>query len=532
MYRLRGSLTVIKTSFEQWIDWAKESSYTMLPVISCTKWKGERGLSSVPSWEAAWEQAGLNSFVLESGKAGRYTILGLDPYSVIRGTNDHAEVWTTEGTHTIQRCHPLQAVKQWMRPYRSPKVADAPRFIGGCVGFWGYDVARSIERLPEHALRDVDVPDYAFALYDRIWIIDHEDSVLYTAVHKQLTPEMKQRPEHLQMVYEEAEREASAMVERWQQIVQSELAKTNGQARIRLLESDRQAGKQLDVDIEAIPELVRAFSREEFEQAVRQIQTYIGQGDVFQVNLSVRQSRKLQSSPESIYEWLRLINPSPYMGLLRFSDFTLVSGSPELLVRLEDSRLGTRPIAGTRPRGATVEEDLRMADELISNEKERAEHVMLVDLERNDLGKISEYGSVKVDEFMVIEYYSHVMHIVSQVNGRLAGGKDAFDVIAAAFPGGTITGAPKVRTMEIIEELEPVRRGPYTGSIGWIDYNGDMEFNIIIRTLLAKEGIGYVQAGAGIVIDSEPSKEYTESLNKAKAVWRAVQYSEQMMSGA
>lgn len=503
----------------------------MLPFVLRTEWKGERGLSSVPSWEAVWQQAGPDSFVLESGKAGRYSILGLDPYSVIRGTNDQAEIWTVDGTLEKRQCNPLQAVKQWMLPYRSPKVADVPRFIGGCVGFWGYDVARSIERLPEHALRDVDVPDYAFALYDRIWIIDHEESVLYTAVHKKLTPEMEQSREQLQLVYQEAEREACAMVERWYQIVQSESAKANGQARIRLLESDLEAGKQLDIDIEAIPDLVRAFRREEFEQAVRQIQTYIGQGDVFQVNLSVRQSSKLKSSPESIYEWLRLINPSPYMGLLRFSDFTLVSGSPELLVRLEDGRLGTRPIAGTRPRGATSEEDLRLADELISNEKERAEHVMLVDLERNDLGRISEYGSVKVDEFMVIEYYSHVMHIVSQVNGKLASGKDGFDVIAATFPGGTITGAPKVRTMEIIEELEPVRRGPYTGSIGWIDYNGDMEFNIIIRTLLAKEGIGYVQAGAGIVIDSVPAKEYTESLNKAKAVWRAVQYSEQMMSG-
>jgi para-aminobenzoate synthetase component 1 len=218
------------------------------------------------------------------------------------------------------------------------------------------------------------------------------------------------------------------------------------------------------------------------------------------------------------------------MGLLRFSDFALVSGSPELLVALENGILRTRPIAGTRPRGQNEDDDLKLAAELINNEKERAEHVMLVDLERNDLGRISKYGTVRVDDFMVIERYSHVMHIVSEVVGELAEGKDAFDVIAATFPGGTITGAPKIRTMEIIEELEPVRRGPYTGSMGWIDYNGNMEFNIIIRTLVAAQGIGHVQAGAGIVIDSVPEREFVESLNKAKALWKAIEVSERSMS--
>jgi para-aminobenzoate synthetase component 1 len=293
-------------------------------------------------------------------------------------------------------------------------------------------------------------------------------------------------------------------------------------------EAYRQAFRedQLQIDIEALEGIQRSFRKEEFIRAVQRIRQYIGQGDVFQVNLSVRQSRKLKAAPEEIYECLRLLNPSPYMGLLRFGDFQLVSASPELLVQLEDGMVRTRPIAGTRPRGASEQEDRRLAEELAGNEKERAEHVMLVDLERNDLGRISEYGTVKVDDFMVIEYYSHVMHIVSEVKGKLAQGKDAFDVIAATFPGGTITGAPKIRTMEIIEELEPVRRGPYTGAMGWIDYNGNMEFNIIIRTLVVRDGTGYIQAGAGIVIDSVPEKEYTESLNKAKALWKAIEYTE------
>ena len=292
------------------------------------------------------------------------------------------------------------------------------------------------------------------------------------------------------------------------------------------------AREQLHIDVESIAGIQPAFGKADYIAAVQRIQVYISQGDVFQVNLSVRQSRQLCTTPEEIYEALRIVNPSPYMGLLRFAGFALVSGSPELLVQLEDGVLRTRPIAGTRPRGKDEQDDLRLAGELIDNDKERAEHVMLVDLERNDLGRISKYGSVHVKDFMVIEYYSHVMHIVSEVVGELAEGKDAYDVIAATFPGGTITGAPKIRTMEIIEELEPVRRGPYTGSMGWIDYNGNMEFNIIIRTLVAVQGMGHIQAGAGIVIDSIPEREYMESLNKAKAMWKAIEYSERSMSRA
>jgi para-aminobenzoate synthetase component 1 len=218
------------------------------------------------------------------------------------------------------------------------------------------------------------------------------------------------------------------------------------------------------------------------------------------------------------------------MGMLRFADFQLVSASPELLVQVEGHKVRTRPIAGTRPRGLNEEQDIKLAYELIHDEKERAEHIMLVDLQRNDLGKIARYGTVKVDDFMVIEYYSHVMHIVSEVKAELAAGKDAYDVLAAVFPGGTITGAPKIRTMEIIEELEPIRRGPYTGTIGWIDYNGNMEFNMVIRTMVVADQTAYIQAGAGIVIDSNPEKEYIESINKAKALWKAIEFSEQRMS--
>ncbi len=269
-----------------------------------------------------------------------------------------------------------------------------------------------------------------------------------------------------------------------------------------------------------------SFAKAEFEQAVERVQAYIAQGDVFQVNLSVRQTKPIEVGADEVYSVLRKLNPSPYMGYLHFSDFQLVSGSPELLVKVKERHVSTRPIAGTRPRGKTEEEDLALAGELINNEKERAEHVMLVDLERNDLGRVCRYGSVEVSELMVIERYSHVMHIVSHVKGELADGKDAYDAIEAAFPGGTITGAPKIRTMQIIGELEPVKRGVYTGSIGWFDFNGDVELNIAIRTMVVKNRQAHVQAGAGIVIDSNPEAEYYESLKKAEALWKALELSQ------
>ncbi len=260
--------------------------------------------------------------------------------------------------------------------------------------------------------------------------------------------------------------------------------------------------------------------------AVRRVQRYIAAGDVFQVNLSVRQSQPLVTHPFAVYKQLRMLNPSPYMAYLHTPEFQVVSGSPELLVRKRGWRLETRPIAGTRSRGRTAAEDEQIARKLLASEKERAEHAMLVDLERNDLGRVCAYGTVRVDEWMTVEKYSHVMHIVSHVSGTMTTEHDAFSVIRAMFPGGTITGAPKVRTMEIIEELEPVRRGLYTGSIGWIDFQGNMELNIAIRTMVVKDGLAHVQAGAGIVIDSNPEHEYKECLKKAAALWKAKELSE------
>jgi para-aminobenzoate synthetase component 1 len=518
---------VIVTTLEHWRKWAP--SYTMLPYIIKLGLAEDR----IQSWTKAWEAAAPDSFVLESGKGGRYTFLGLQPLSTIRGNGQEAEIMLTargqlapEDQSPPSRkilAKPLEAVKEWMKPYRAPKVAGTPKFLGGCAGFWGYDVIRTIERLPERIQPDLAIPDYCFGMYDRIWILDHEEKCLYIAVHMQINLQAADDGSYLAAQYEQAHIRAEEMLRTWHEIRSINWKSPKGDPFTR---------EQMNIDIENIQGIQAAFDKEDYIHATQRIQSYISHGDVFQINLSVRQSRELQAAPEDIYESLRIVNPSPYMGLLRFSDFALVSGSPELLVALENGTLRTRPIAGTRRRGRDEQEDHKLADELINSEKERAEHVMLVDLQRNDLGRISKYGSVRVDDFMVIEYYSHVMHIVSEVVGELAEDKDAFDVIAATFPGGTITGAPKIRTMEIIEELEPVRRGPYTGSMGWIDYNGNMEFNIIIRTLVAVEGIGHVQAGAGIVIDSIPEREYMESLNKAKALWKAIEISEQSMSRA
>ncbi|WP_156889530.1 anthranilate synthase component I family protein [Paenibacillus harenae] len=519
------------TALEQWIRWHAERQYTTLPILKELpfQWKGR---TSVTSWEEVWQDASPYAFVLESGKAGRYTYLGLHPDGVIRGKGQAAESVQFEllegQTRRQWRGKPLEVVREWMSGHRGPRLDGGPKWIGGCAGFWSYDVIRSIERLPSHARDDTNIPDYLFMLMNELWIVDHEQAKVYCVVHSAIDPEANEN--ELRATYERALSRAEGMSDYWLTWFEASEAQEKADKlraeRLRLTEGDL-----LQMDVETMTGLTSPFTKEAYMDAVRRIRRYIEQGDVFQVNLSVRQSRATAISPEELYEWLRLFNPSPYMGFLRCPDFQLVSASPELLVELGGDKLVTRPIAGTRRRGRTEEEDLRLAEELRSNEKERAEHIMLVDLERNDLGRISAYGTVKVEELMVIEQYSHVMHLVSQVEGRLAEGKDAYDVIAATFPGGTITGAPKIRTMEIIEELEPVRRGPYTGSLGWIDYNGDMEFNIIIRTMTVQDGVVHVQAGAGIVIDSEPEREYKESLNKAKALWKAMQYSERFASG-
>ncbi|GAA0138049.1 aminodeoxychorismate synthase component I [Paenibacillus sp. YSY-4.3] len=511
------------TRWEHWESWAAEGCWTMLPCAV----KMKSGPRLPGDWAQAWNTARPYSFVLESGKDGRYTFLGLEPLSVIRGKGTLAQIEDTSTGQIVQvEGRPLDVLHEWLKPFKSPAVPGLPKFSGGGVGYLSYDVARSLERLPVIAEDDLRIDDYIWMRMEELWVFDHELEEIYAIVHCPVGAEKSALP--LAEAFVEAKRRASLMLDRWNEIIHEAehgamAEKTKG--RQEALTARKASSPEWDDILERSSSI--SFAQDDFEAAVRRVQEYIAAGDVFQVNLSLRRGIPLAVSPEEIYEWLRLLNPSPYMGLLRFPDFQLVSVSPELLVKLEQGKMATRPIAGTRRRGATPEEDEAMACELLGSEKERAEHIMLVDLLRNDLGRVSKFGTVRASELMVIEYYSHVMHLVSQVEGQLDPGKTPFDVIAAVFPGGTITGAPKVRTMEIIEELEPVTRGPYTGAMGWIDYNGNMELNIIIRTLVVKDGVGHIQAGAGIVIDSVPYREYRECHNKARAITMAVGLSQE-----
>ena len=431
--------------------------------------------------------------LLESGRSGNYSMFGTNPIAVLEGWENHLNVVNQSGRQEKIEGDPLLAMKQWMSRYEMAYDETLPDFQGGAMGFISYDYARKIEKLPELAKDDLETPLLYFLVFNEMAVFDYENQIIWL------------------MKIGEANKVDSC--QRW-------LDEMEHMCCVIASSSTATHSHQFDGSLQS-EDLQVSMTDSEFQDAVKRIKDYISQGDLFQVNLSVRQSRPLVANPLNIYSALRKLNPSPYMSYMHTPHFQIVSGSPELLVKKKRDEISTRPIAGTRSRGADEHEDERLANELIKNEKERAEHVMLVDLERNDLGRVCAYGSVEVNEFMVIEKYSHVMHIVSNVRGTLAEGYDEYDVIKATFPGGTITGAPKVRTMEVIEELEPVRRGIYTGSIGWIGFNGDMELNIVIRTLFAKDGIGHIQAGAGIVIDSEPKHEYKESLKKAAAVWRA-----------
>ena len=435
---------------------------------------------------------------LESGRGGQYSIAAWHPMATAKSVEQGLELTWNNGEVELKTGEALAELEKVIAEYKFETIPHLPDFQGGAIGFISYDYARTIEVLPNEAEDDLQVPDLYFYLFDH-W-----------AVHNVKTDEVTL------MKLSTCRVDLQAWQADWQQQAEEGLKNRH---------FHQETAKNMQQDQ---TELQVSFHGEAFEAAIRKIQHYIGQGDVFQVNLSVRQAKKLAAAPITMYEAVRSFNPSPYMAYIESEQFAVVSGSPELLVKRKGNELSTRPIAGTRPRGESEEQDLALANELIHHEKERAEHVMLVDLERNDLGRVSKYGTVEVNEFMVIEHYSHVMHIVSNVRGEIAQGKTNADVIRAMFPGGTITGAPKIRTMEIIEELEPVRRGLYTGSIGWMGYTGDLELNIVIRTAYIKDDVAYIQAGAGIVIDSIPENEYVESMNKAKAMWQATAMAEEV----
>jgi para-aminobenzoate synthetase component 1 len=480
-------------------------SYPFVPLAVRREWPAH-----IDPWQvlASLQPSLQEAVLLESGRVGRYTFLAYQPVATLRSIRGETTVSYADGqTDFLEADNPLDGLRRLLSRYRTPVIADMPDFSGGAIGYMSYEMNRFFEpTLPQIAADDLQLPDLYVMIMQDLLVFDHETREIICLTHLST--------EHLT---EDAYRQAADRLEKHADDLTRLVMDTD--------DTDWESLRKRPL-VQATPASV-SFGKDQFEDAVRRVKSYIAEGDVFQVNLSVRQSKPMQVTAPEVYDVLRKLNPSPYMGYLSFPEFQLVSASPELLVKVKGGEVSTRPIAGTRPRGQTDAEDEALARELIDNEKERAEHVMLVDLERNDLGRVCRFGSVEVSEFMVVEKYSHVMHIVSHVKGELARDKDAFDAVAAAFPGGTITGAPKVRTMEIIEELEPVKRGVYTGSIGWFGFNGEVEVNIAIRTMVVKDGMAHVQAGAGIVIDSVPEAEYAESLKKAEALWKALELSEQ-----
>ncbi len=449
--------------------------------------------------------AGSYAFLLESveggERIGRYSFLGSEPFCVIRTRGDEVRV-LEDGQERAFRLQsgqdPLHVLKDHLGRYRWVGGEDLPAFCGGAVGYVGYDTVRHFESLPGTPVDDAGLDDCVFLLTDSILIFDHVRHRVKVLVNARVEGD----PD---AAYDRAVQRIEQLIERLRQPL--EPSPPSGGS-----------GEPLSVTPNITPE--------QYREAVRRCKEYIVAGDVIQVVLSQRQAVPVRSHPFDIYRALRSVNPSPYMYYLSLDGLHIVGSSPEILVRLEDGVVTTRPIAGTRPRGRSSEEDAALEQELLADEKEKAEHIMLVDLGRNDLGRVCEYGTVRVDDLMTIERYSHVMHIVSNVTGRLAPGKDAFDVLRATFPAGTVSGAPKIRAMEIIDELETTRRGPYAGALGYVSFSGDLDMAITIRTILVKDGVATVQAGAGIVADSVEDREHQECMNKARALVRALEIAE------
>jgi anthranilate synthase component 1 len=437
-------------------------------------------------------------FLLESveqgEKIGRYTFIGVHPFRTIVSRGQEIVI-TENGKARQTQGDIFSLMKELLSSHKPAHIAGLPPFTAGAVGFFAYDVVRQIERIPEKAKDDLGLPDACLMFFHEVLAFDHIRKEMLLIVTADLSG---QKPE-------QAYADAQKRLDRFEKRLAAPLP------RIR----PKKIGSKLKLDPRT--------RKRNFLKAVEKAKEYIAAGDIFQVVLSQRFDVETGVDPFSVYRALRIVNPSPYLYFLRIGKTYIAGSSPELLVRVHQGRIQYRPIAGTRPRGANEEDDLRIADEMLHDEKERAEHVMLVDLGRNDVGRVSEYGSVEVKELMVVERYSHVMHIVSGIQGRLRPELHAIDAFRACFPAGTLSGAPKVRAMEIIEELEPTRRGIYGGSVLYADYSGNLDSCIAIRTLLQQGRKGHIQAGAGIVADSVPEKEYEESINKSRAVVKAIE---------
>lgn len=450
-------------------------------------------------------RTGKNDFLLESVEGGekwaRYSFLGSNPSVIFSSKNGKIEIKEGRSTQILNvKTDPLKVLKKKMKEYKPVKVKGLPRFYGGAVGCLGYDVVRNFEKLPDAGRDDLNLPDVFFMITDTLILFDNFRQVIMVVANIHL-----KKGDNLSKKYDEALRKIKSLT--------------------RKLKSPF-SQKHVQTSKKKETKLVARHTSKQYEKMVERVKEYIAAGDVFQTVISTRFEGETDVKPFELYRCLRRLNPSPYMYYIETDDFCVVGASPEVMVRMEDRKVSLRPIAGTRKRGKNYEEDLALEEELKADPKERAEHIMLVDLGRNDLGRISKVGTVKVDELEVIERYSHVMHIVSHVSGVLKAGKDAYDIIRAAFPAGTLSGAPKIRAMEIIDEMEMSRRGFYGGCVGYIGFSGNLDTAITIRTALFKGKKVYVQAGAGIVYNSDPKMEYKECKNKAQSLVRALEMCE------
>jgi len=485
------------------------------------------------------------SFLLESaeqGRVGRYSFLGFDPRAVLRWSAGRLCAWTGddayalgEPTTTVEAPDPYGAVSDYLKRYRVASIEGLPPFAGGAVGFFGFDLVRTVEPLGDPNPDPLGLPDMALMITDSLVCFDHLRHELTVLAHA-----FVDGPDDVEPAYGRAVEVIEQIRTKLREPVPSgpkqdrPAADPTGPAAASgglpvasgSLAEEAVGGASAPGPLaeEAVGgDFTSNMTRTQFEANVSRIIEYIRAGDAFQVVPSQRFSAPAQAQAFSIYRGLRAVNPSPYMYFLEFGDFQIAGASPEPLLKVTGRRVETRPIAGTYPRGGSEEDDRRRADELLHDPKERAEHVMLVDLGRNDLGRVSEYGSVVVDELMAVETYSHVLHIVSAVSGRLREGVTALDALRAVLPAGTLSGAPKVRAMQIIDELEPHKRGSYGGAIGYVSFDGDLDTAIHIRTVVVKDGMVHVQAGGGTVADAKPEYEYDESVAKASAIFRAVE---------
>ncbi|MEJ2214942.1 MAG: anthranilate synthase component I [Gammaproteobacteria bacterium] len=437
-------------------------------------------------------------------KWGRYSIIGLKSNEIIKITGNKVQIEVNSEIISVETVpDPLKYIEDLQKSFKVADIDDLPRFSGGLVGYFGYDTIRYIEpKLANCPSPDpIGNPDILLMISDEVVVFDNLSGRMYVVVHA--------RPDRGD-TFESSQQRLRDIIDRINQPLQPQPSGP---------------GKQVSES-----DFVSGFTESGFKQAVDRIKQYILDGDCMQVVISQRLSVPYSASPLDLYRALRSLNPSPYMYFLNLKDFQIVGSSPEILVRLEDEKVTVRPIAGTRRRGYTEEEDMAMESELLADPKELAEHLMLIDLGRNDTGRVAEIGSVKLTDKMIVERYSHVMHIVSNVEGKLKKNMNAMDVLRATFPAGTVSGAPKIRAMEIIDELEPVKRGVYSGAVGYLSWKGNMDTAIAIRTAVLKDGMLHMQAGAGIVADSIPDLEWKETMNKSRAVFKAVELAEAGLS--